>query len=69
MRMQHLKRRHKKSLEVQETKKSDATSGLLGRGHRTVSCHTSDCPVHEGTIAQWIVPGGTGGEKPPDCLV
>jgi hypothetical protein len=34
--------------------------------HRTVrwhtglsGAHTSDCPVHQGTAAQWLVPGGT----------
>jgi hypothetical protein len=44
-------------------------TGLSGRGHRTVRCHTSDSPVHQGTVAQRLVPGGTGGEKPPYCLV
>jgi hypothetical protein len=37
--------------------------------HRTVWCHTLDCPVHQGTVAQRLVLGGTGVEKPPDCPV
>jgi hypothetical protein len=41
------------SSKVQETKKCVAT------GHRTVRCHTPDCPVHQGTVAQRLVPGGT----------
>jgi hypothetical protein len=40
------------SSEVQETKKSVATGGLSGRGHRTVRCT-------KGTVAQRLVPGGT----------
>jgi hypothetical protein len=28
-----------------------------------------DCPMHQGTVAQRLVPGGTGGEKPPDYPV
>jgi hypothetical protein len=28
-----------------------------------------DCPVHQGTVAQRLILGGTGGEKPPDYLV
>jgi hypothetical protein len=27
--------------------------------HRIVWCDTPDCPVHQGTLAQWLVPGGT----------
>jgi hypothetical protein len=57
------------SSKVQEMKKNVATGGLSGRGHWTVWCHTSDCPVHQGTVAQWLVPSGTGGEKLPDCPV
>jgi hypothetical protein len=57
------------SSKVQETKTSVATGGLSSRGHETVRCHTRDCPVHQGTVAQRLVPGGTGGEKPPDCPV
>jgi hypothetical protein len=34
--------------------------------HQTVRCHTLDCRVHQGTVAQWLVPGGTDGEKPPE---
>jgi hypothetical protein len=47
------------SSKVQETEKCVVTGGLSGRGHRTVSCHTSDCLVHQGTVAQRLVPGGT----------
>jgi hypothetical protein len=36
---------------------------------RTVRLSASDCPAHQGTVAQRLVRGGTGGEKPPDCLV
>jgi hypothetical protein len=37
--------------------------------HRIVRWHTPDCLVHSGTVAQWLVTGGTGGKKPPDCPV
>jgi hypothetical protein len=57
------------SSKVQETKICVATGGLSSRGHRTIRCHTSDCLVHKGTVAQWLVLGGTSGEKPPDCPV
>jgi hypothetical protein len=57
------------SSKVQETKICVATGELSSRGHRTVRCNTPDCPVHKGTVVQWLVPGGTGGEKPPDCPV
>jgi hypothetical protein len=56
------------SSKVQETKKCVATGGLSGRGHRTDRCHTPDCPVHQGTVAQRLVPGGTV-EEGPDCPV
>jgi hypothetical protein len=57
------------SSKVQETKKRVATGRLSGRGHRTVRWHTSDYLVHQLTLAQRLVPGGTGGEKPQDCPV
>jgi hypothetical protein len=57
------------SNKVQETKTSVATGGLSGRGHRTVRWHKPDYPVHQGVVAQWLVPGGTRGEKPPDYAV
>jgi hypothetical protein len=44
------------SSEVQEKKKSVAIGRLSGRG--------TDCQVHQGTVAQRLVPGGIGGEKP-----
>jgi hypothetical protein len=53
------------SSKVQEMKKCVATGGLSSRRHRTVRwhipfwSHTPDCPVHQGTVAQWLVPGGT----------
>jgi hypothetical protein len=56
------------SSKVQETKKCVATGGLSDRGHQTNRCQTSDCPVHQGTIAQRLVPGGTVEER-SDCLV
>jgi hypothetical protein len=56
------------SSKVQETKKCAASGGLSGRGHRTIRCHTLDCLVHQGTVAQRLVPGGTV-EKSPDCPV
>jgi hypothetical protein len=50
--------------------------GLYVRGapdcpvaHRTVRCHTLDSPMHQGTIAQRLVPGVTVQKRPPDCLV
>jgi hypothetical protein len=66
------------SSKVQETKNCVATSGLPERGHGTVRCHTLDYPVHQGTVAQRLVPGGTMEEHTglsslsgatPDCLV
>jgi hypothetical protein len=48
---------------------SVATGGLSRQGHQTVHCHTPNCPVHQGTVAQWLVPGGTSGEKAPDSPV
>jgi hypothetical protein len=64
------------SSEVQEMKNSVAmadcpaeSTGLSGATRRTVWCHTPDCLVHLGTVAQWLDPGGTGGEKPSDCPV
>jgi hypothetical protein len=48
------------SSKVQETKKCVATSGLCGG--------TSDSPVHQRTVAQRLVPGGTV-EEGPDCPV
>jgi hypothetical protein len=56
------------SSKVQETKKNVASGGLSGRGHQTVRCHTPDCPVHQRTIAQRLVSGGTMDES-PDCPV
>jgi hypothetical protein len=41
-----------------ESTSIQVTGGLFGRGHRTVWCHTLDCPVHQETVAQWLVPGG-----------
>jgi hypothetical protein len=57
------------SSKVQEMKNSVALGGLSDQGHRTIRCHMPDRPVHLGTIAQQLVPGGTSGEKPPECLV
>jgi hypothetical protein len=56
------------SSKVQETKNCVAIGELSGRGHRTVRCHTPDYPVHQGTVAQWLVPGGTV-EEDMDCPV
>jgi hypothetical protein len=49
------------SSKVQETKNSVATGRQSGG--------TPDSPVHQGTVAQRLVLGGTGREKPPDCPV
>jgi hypothetical protein len=56
------------SSKVQEMKKCVITGGLSDRGHRTVSCHTSDYQVHQGTVAQRLVLGGTV-EEGTDCPV
>jgi hypothetical protein len=51
------------SSKAQEMKNCVATGRLSGRGHRTVRCHTPDCPVHQETVAQRLVPGGTMEER------
>jgi hypothetical protein len=63
------------SSKVQEMKKCVATVdcpvediGLSGATRRTVRCDTPDCPVHQGTVAQWLVPSGTM-EEGTDCSV
>jgi hypothetical protein len=74
---QRLKRRHYEDhkwrstniKQVQETKNSVATGELSGWEHQTIRCHTPGCSVHLGTVAQRLVPGGTGREKPPDYPV
>jgi hypothetical protein len=73
----HLRRRHyeDQSEDQQVSSKSKKQRKVLplmdclAEEHRTVRCHTPDCPVHPGTVAQRLVPGGTDGENPPDCLV
>jgi hypothetical protein len=81
---QHLKRRHYEDNKWRSTsiKQSPRNEEYCCHGrtirsrtmdfpvaHRTVRCHTPDYPVHQGTVAQWLVLGGTGGEKPPNCPV
>jgi hypothetical protein len=39
---------------------------LSGLEHRIVWCRTLDCLVHPGTVAQWLVLGGTVDKRPPD---
>jgi hypothetical protein len=56
------------SSKVQETNKIVVTSELSVRGNRTVRCHTPNCPVHQGTVAQRLVLSGTV-EESPDYLV
>jgi hypothetical protein len=34
---------------------------------RTIHARAPDYPVYQGTVAQRLVLGVTGGEKPPDC--
>jgi hypothetical protein len=56
---QHLKRRH---YEDQAKSKKQRKCSL-----RTVLSGAPDCPVHQGTVAQRLVPGGTVEKRPPDC--
>jgi hypothetical protein len=46
--------------------KGSVVCGLSGLEHGTVWCHTSDCPVHQGTVAQLLVPGSTMERRPSD---
>jgi hypothetical protein len=80
LRKQHLKRRHYedhkwRSTSIKQSPRHEekcshsrivypcATNCLVA--HRTVWCHPTDCPVHQGTWAQWLVPSDTA----PDCSV
>jgi hypothetical protein len=56
----------KKTLKRSKKSPSVLLAGCLCVEHRTVrwhtglsGAHTSDCPVHQGTTAQRLVPGGT----------
>jgi hypothetical protein len=80
---QHLKRRHYedhkwRSTSIKQSPRNEEkcchwqtvrlrSSDCLV-AHWTIRCHTPDCPVHQGTVAQRLVPGGTV-EESPDCPV
>jgi hypothetical protein len=73
---QHLKRRHYENQVKSKKTKEVLLGGLFVRGaldcpmvHRTIQCHTPDCPVHPETVAQRLVSGGTVERRPPDCPV
>jgi hypothetical protein len=67
---QHLKRRHYEDHKWRSTsiKRSPRNEETCCHS-RTVRSRTPDCPMHHEIVAQRLVPGGTGGEKPPDCPV
>jgi hypothetical protein len=74
---QHLKRKHceghkkinKVSSKSKKRRQVLSLADCPAKEYRTVRCHTPNCPVPQGTVAQRLVPGGTGGENLPDCPV
>jgi hypothetical protein len=66
---QHLKRRHYEDQVKSKKRMKCCHSGLSGLQHRTVRCHTPNCPMHLGTVAQRLVLGGTMEKRSPDCPV
>jgi hypothetical protein len=55
-----------KSEEIQSWDVSLRTRGAQV-AHRTVQCHTANCPVHQRLVAQWPVSGGSGGRTTGQC--
>jgi hypothetical protein len=49
----------KKTIKKIQEKSKCAAADCLCVEHRTVRCPHVDCPVHQGTAAQRLVPGGT----------